>query len=61
MNEFGQYIDVLIQAPIAVILIWFIYLSFKHVFSPLVMKMAEIIDKLVTAVKELSDVIKRLK
>lgn len=61
MNDISQYIDVLIQAPLAVILIVFIYLSFKNVFTPIILKLSGIIDKLTTSIKELTDVIKRLK
>lgn len=64
MNEFSKYVDVLIQAPLAVIMVIFIYLTFKF-NSNLILKVSEqqnsVIDKVTKALNEAIKIIKQIK
>jgi len=44
MEEFAKYIDVLIQAPLAVIMMWLIYKTFK-MFESLFDKLIDKLNK----------------
>ena len=60
MENITEYIDVLIQAPIAVILIVFIYLTFKFL-TALMHKQMEVISKIIQALNEAIKIVKQEK